>query len=148
MAIFPPMNKIKYKHAVYFIHLHVPLENHIEQIECRSYTQFHGTFNCFQSTLYLLLWPTEKLLFGSLFKTIFPFEFCQDDRRVAMLLTAGNNSVAPEPSAIDPSPKWRPKSQKNQNKISKTYTSARKNTYTLVTPQSFSISGVKSPEKM
>ena len=42
----------------------------------------------------------EKLPFGSLFKTIFPFAFCQDDRRVPMLLAPGHNRTAPEPSII------------------------------------------------
>ena len=37
--------------------------------------QFHATAKCFKLTFYLLLWPTEKLPFGSLFKTIFPFAF-------------------------------------------------------------------------
>ena len=60
--------------------------------------QFHATAKCFKSTLYLLLWPTEKLPFGSLFKMIFPFVFCQDDLRVAMLLAPGHTRVAPEPS--------------------------------------------------
>ena len=50
--------------------IHQPLKNHIKQIEHRPYTQFHATAKCFKSTLYLLLWLTEKLLFGSLFKII------------------------------------------------------------------------------
>ena len=42
------------------------LKNHYKGIKCRSYTQFYATAKCFKSTLYHLLHPTEKLLFGSL----------------------------------------------------------------------------------
>ena len=38
--------------------------------------------------------------FGYLFKTIFPFVFCQGDLRVAMLLATGHNRTAPELSTI------------------------------------------------
>ena len=48
--------------------------------------------------------------------------------------------------AIDPSPKWQPKIQ-IKLKL-KMYTSTRKSIFTLVTLQSFSISGVISAEKM
>ena len=52
-------------------------------------------------------------------------------------------------ASIDPSPKWRPKIQIGYNKLKlKTHTSTRKNTFTLVTLQSFSIKGVISAEKM
>ena len=50
---------------------------------------------------------------------------------------------------IDPSPKWTPKIQIGQNKLEfKTYTSTRKNTFTLVILQSFSISGIISAENV
>ena len=55
---------------------------------CRPYMQFFATVRGFMSTLYLLLRPTEKLLFGSLLKTIFPFAFCQDNW---LLLAPGHN---------------------------------------------------------
>ena len=55
------------------------------------YTQFRT--KCLKSTLYLLL-PQLKncrsVLF-SMFKAIFPFAFCQDDRRITMLLAPGHN---------------------------------------------------------
>ena len=51
-----------------------------------------------------------------------------------------------ENSPLDPSPKWRPKFL-NKSKL-KIYTSTKKNTFTLVTLQSFSSSGVLSAEKM
>ena len=97
MVIFLQTNKIKCKHADYLCN-HQPLKNHVKRIERRPYTQFHATATCFKSTLYLLLWPTEKLLFASLFKMIFPFVFCRDDLRAAMLLAPGHNFAAPEPS--------------------------------------------------
>ena len=36
-----------------------------------DHIQFHATAKCFKPTLYLLLWPTERMPFGSLVKTIF-----------------------------------------------------------------------------
>ena len=40
--------------------MHLPLKNHVKRIERWPYTQFHATSKCFKSTLYLLLWPTER----------------------------------------------------------------------------------------
>ena len=45
----------------------VSVQNHFDQIECCPFMQFCATAKCFKSTLYLLLCPTEKLPFGSLF---------------------------------------------------------------------------------
>ena len=67
-------------------------ENHVKRIERRPYTQFHATAKCFKSTLYLLLWLTEKLPLGSLFKTIFPFTFFP--------FAPGHNRAAPDSSTI------------------------------------------------
>ena len=61
-------------------------------------------------------------------------------QEVFMLLTT---------QVIDPSPKWRPKIQISLNKLKlKVCTDTRKNNFTLVTLQSFSISGVVSAQKM
>ena len=85
-------------------YIHLPLKNNDERIECRLYTQFHKTAKCFKSTLYLLLslpfgeemYQIENchLVLCSMFKTIFPFAFCQDDRQIAILLAPGHNHAA------------------------------------------------------
>ena len=85
-------------------YIHLRLKNYDERIECRLYTQFHKTAKCFKSTLYLLLslpfgeemYQIENchLVLCSMFKTIFPFAFCQDDRPIAILLAQGHNRAA------------------------------------------------------
>jgi len=91
---FSVNDKIKYKHADYLYTFHWKTTTN-ESNAGRIYTQFRATTKCFKSTLNLLLsppfgeemYPTEncRLVLCSMFKTIFPFAFCQDDRRIAML---------------------------------------------------------------
>ena len=89
MVIFPQTNKSKYKHADYlYIYHWKPRQTNrtlaICPVSCDC-QMFQVNF---------------VVPFGSLFKTIFPFVFCQDDLRVAMLLAQGHNRAAPEPSTV------------------------------------------------
>ena len=97
MPIFPQTNKIKYKHADYFYIYHWKTTSN--ESNAGHIHSFMRLPNVSSQLCTFFLWPTEKLPFGSLFKTIFPSPaFCQDDLRVAMLLAPGQNRAAPEPS--------------------------------------------------
>ena len=67
MAIFPLTNKIIYK-KTHWLFIHLPLKNHVQQIEYWPYTQFCEIALNVSSQFYTLscAGPTEKLLFGFL----------------------------------------------------------------------------------
>ena len=93
--IFPQTNKINYKHADYlYIYHWKNASNESNAGHIRSFCDCQ----MFQVNFVPSLVADRKTPFGSLFKTIFSFAYCQDDLRVAMLLAPGHNFAAPEPS--------------------------------------------------
>ena len=92
----------KCKHADLFIHWK-PGTNKLNAGHIRSFVRLPNvssqlyTFSCIQL-------KNCRLVLCFMFKTIFLFAFCQDNRRIAMLLAPGHNHTAfsfqsPEPSA-------------------------------------------------
>ena len=82
------------------------LKNHYEGIICRSYSlrSFMRLPNV-SSQLYTLSCTQLKncrLVLCSMFKTIFPFTFFQDDWRIAMSLATGHNRAAFSFQSLEP----------------------------------------------
>lgn len=108
---FPLTNKIEYKYADYWLNFRIPghwytyrwkpKTNKSNAGHKRSFvwttnvsTQLF-TFSC----LYLLEKKGTRLkncclILCCMFKTVFPFVFCQDDWRIMMLLVPGHNRAA------------------------------------------------------
>ena len=110
MANFPPTNKVKYKHADY-LYIDTPgiyhwktTTNESNAGHMRSFVRLLNV----SSQLYAFSSSQLKnccLVACSMFKTIFPFTFCQDDRRIAMWLAPGHNRAAflvPVPLTLPP----------------------------------------------
>ena len=78
MAIFPLTNKIKYK-KTHWLFIHLPLKNHVQQIEYWPYTQFRVTALNVSSQFYTLSCARLKnccLVFCSMFKMIYNIPIC------------------------------------------------------------------------